>query len=335
MTKTVVKLIGFDLSFSAGISVDDFFHYLVLAETDSVRAGGYQNFIIADLHKDYIVGVLLCYKGDKMLLATRNQDEALAIDKIRLSADQKSTQASVFCIDPTSKSGMFYSYHGGVSVNNFAGVLKAINDRVKKDKISGKTKELSRLNSSTSKARGDAKSSYSGDFMLNVKVREHDIETLISSFSDFSSCEISLSPSIQISSSFTPLLNIASSYRMYVSLSGAVNSDDKRGAIRRIYDNIRYKGEIKALKVMGKALTGVAHDAKIGDNIEHYQQIFLDDYIDLLPNDTWDKYLESAALEKIVSAMMAHPLVFPAPKPIDSWKTLLNRKDLISRSETI
>lgn len=328
MTKTVVKLIGFDLTFASGINIDDFFHHLVISENNSIKAGGYQNYVIANLHKNYIVGVLLCYKGDKRLLATRNVNEELEIDKIELSDDQQSTQASIFCLEPVSKSGMFYSYHGGVSITNFAKVLKSIHDTIKKAKIKEKSRELSKLKSPSKKNQKDSRTAYIGDFSLNIKVREHDINTLISSFSDFSACEINLTPAVQLNSKFRALSNVASGYRTYVPLNGAKSADDKRNALQAVWDQIKHKDEIKGLKIWGKALTGAALDAKIGENIQHYQEMYLDDYIDLLPDSTWSKYTESEALENIVKVMRDQPLVFPAPPSDRKWKTLLNKKDI-------
>jgi hypothetical protein len=327
MSKTAVKLIGFDLTFSKGISIDDYFHWLVASEGKPISANGYTNYIFSDLHENYIVGLVICYKGDKKILATRMENNQLNIDKIELKSNQESTQATIFCIEPTSKTGMFYSYHGGVSRSNFASILGKIHDKIKASKIKEKIKELSKLGKPSKKNKYDATEDYNGSFVFNVRVQTHDIDTLISQFSEVSDVEITMGPAIQLSSELRPLQNVLNSVSTKFNLSRESDTAQKKSAIRDIWNTLTNKQAARTLKMSGKAMTGVQLDRQIGENLEHYDQIYLDDYIDLLPETKWSDYKDSEAIIRLIKKVKSRPLVIPEPKEVSNWKILPNKKD--------
>lgn len=328
MTKTVVNLIGFDLTFSNGISVDDFFHWMVSAENTPIPVNGYTNYIFTDIVDKFIVGLIICYKGDKKILATRKEKDSLEIDKIELKFNQESTQASIFCLDPTSKCGMFYSYHGGVSKINIAKIFQKIHNKIKESKIKEKARELSKLEKPTKINKEKARETFSENFNFNVKVRSLDIDKLLDEFSEYKELEITLSPAVEPAPAFRPLKSMTSSFRTLIRLDGTSNNSRKRDAIKNLWNNYKQGDTIKALRIAGKAMHGVAHDAKIGENLEHYDQLYLDDFIDILPDKKWEDYKDSEAVKRAIRKIRANPLIVPPPKAVSTWKKLINKKDV-------
>lgn len=331
MSKTIVSVIAFDLKLSKGITMDEMFHWMVLEEKNAIKANGYASQIIPQLHNDYIFGALISYKGDKSFLTTLNGEKGLSIKKILLDENQNSTQASIFCIEPTSQSGMFFSYHGGVSATSFANTLKKIHDKLRLSKIRELKKEKP-----GAKNINLRQTAFSGEFSLVVKFTQLDMETLLQQFSNVSSMEVCLGPAIEPESMFRPFQALAKGFKTVVDLDGNQSPDGKIKAIRTFYNSIKEKKAIKSFKVAGKAIAGEKLSSQIGENLNHFGKMYLDDYINLLPSDddVWDDFITCAATDKLLEIVKKNVAVIPPPKAVGSWKTLQNKKDIPKNQET-
>jgi hypothetical protein len=330
MTKTEVKLLAFDLSFSTGITIDDFYRWMVASEEASITANGYTNHILVDIHQNYIVGVALCFKGDRKILATSEEGDLLSVEKIELKDNQNSTQAAIFCIDPNSLCGMFYSYHGGVSKSNFGNLLSKIHEKSLNEKIKGKATELSDFGKKSGSFFQKAQTYFPGQFTINFKFKSHDIDTLLSSFSQFNSLEMTISPALEQTSAFQPIINMSKSVRTAISFDGKISNEHKRSAILNWWHAQKNKELISKLKVVGKAVFGTALEEQLGDNLEHFDKLFLDDYIDALPNKDWRDYLNSEILKRLMKNVSSNSLIMPIAKPASTWQTSLTKKDISS-----
>lgn len=328
MSKTVVSVIAFDLNFSKGITMDEMFHWMVLEENNLIKANGYSSQIISQIHEGYIFGTLIAYKGDKSFLTTLKGDKGLSIKRILLSENQNSTQASIFCIEPTSQSGMFFSYHGGVSPTSFANTLKKIHDKLRLSKTREQKKEKS-----GAKNKGEE---LTGEFSLVVKFTQLDMDTLLEQFSNVSSMEVCLGPAIEPESMFRPFQSLARGFKTVVDLDGNQSPDGKIQAIRSFYNSIKEKKAIKSFKVAGRAIAGEKLSSQIGENLNHFGRMYLDDYITLLPSDedVWDDFIKCKATEKLLETVKKNVAVIPPPKSVESWKTMQNKKDIPQSQES-
>jgi len=320
MTKTIVSTVAFELGFSEGISMDEMFHWMVIKEKTAIKASGCSCQIITQLHEGYIFGALIAYKGDRNFLTTLEDEKALSIKRISLAENQNNTQASIFCIEPTSKSGMFFSYHGGASATSLGAILKKIHDGLRLSKI----KELK-------KEPGGAKSkeAYKGEFSLTVKYTQLDMDKLLNMYSDVDSMEVTLGPAIEPESLFRPFLGLAKQFKTIVNLEGGQLSDGKLNAVRKFYNSIAEKKAIKSFKVAGRGLMGEKLTQKLGENLDHFGTMYLDDYISLLPKDedVWDDFIQCEATAYLLNVIRKNVAVIPKPRPVSTWKQMLNAKD--------
>lgn len=327
-TKTLVKTMAFGLGFSKNVLIDDFFKWTVNFERTPQVLGGYKHYIICDTHDNYIVGLILSLKGDRRILATRNENEKLNVDKIELAKNQDSTQATMFCLEPSSKSGMLFNYHGGVPITTFSKLFEKIHNKARNELVNLKAREIARSTSPNRSHKRKAEDYYSGRFNFNLKVKELDIKALLDDFSKFNSLSISISKAVPDGSIFRPLMPHSKKSHVTFNLSDSKNSKSVRDAIMEVWNGFKEKHAIEAFKVIGRSLYGTELQERLGENVEHFHQMYLDDYIDLLPEDEWRNYIDSDALHFLIEKVQEHPAVIPLPMPLANWKKSKTRKDL-------
>lgn len=328
MAKTVVKIMAFDLYFSNGISMDDLYQYMILNDKKPFTVNGYTCQIISKIHHGYIFGILIANKGDKSFLTTVQDGSVLKVKKIVLAENQNSTQASIFCIEPGSKSGMFYAYHGGVSATSFGEFLRKIHDQSRRYAVKlmqqEKKKHLKDLQ----------KQYFSGEFKLVIKFTQLDMDALLNSYQNIKSVEIAMGPAIEQSSMFRPFLSFAKGVKTVINLDGNQSPGGKINAVRDFWNSVKDKRTVLALKIAGKTLSGQDRNAQYGENVDHFGSLLLDEYINKLPGDDgdWDQFLKCEAAKDLLDIVRKNVAVIPAPILESAWKTKQNVKD-INREE--
>jgi hypothetical protein len=329
MTKTVVNVVAFDLSFSNGITVDDLFQFMVLNQKIPISVGGYTSQIISQIHQGFIFGIFIANKGDKSFLTTVQDGTKLKVKKIILDENQTSTQASVFCIEPGSRSGMFYTYHGGVSVHSFSELLRKIHDKARREAVKTLQKEKKKY------IKDLLVQYFSGEFRFKVKFTQLDLDSLLEKYQNISSVEIAMGPAIEPSSIFRPLTSFASGFKTVVDLDGKQSPQGKIAAVRAFLNSVTNRSMMRAFKIAGKGLSGEPLTAKFGQNLDHFGSFFLDDYLAKLPGDDvdWDKFVECEAAVELLKIVRQNVAVIPSPPPVSDWKTRKNIKDLNGEEE--
>ncbi len=324
MSKTTVHLMAFDFNFSKNITMDDFHYWMEMLEKQDIKANGYTCKIMSTLKDGYIVGLILSYKGDKKILATRDDKSELVIDKISLTSDQNSTQASVFCIEPTSQSGMFYSYHNGIAVGLFGEFFKKIHDKSRLEKI--KSKQVEKPNKNQAKIKSEF---FPGEFNLHIKSTKADMEFILENMSDVNSVDITMGPAVDPAPMFRSLIPFANKFSTKISLEGKQSATNKIGAVRTLLKDIEKQASLISYKVRGKNLTGRNIDFKMGENVEHFGEYNLDDFIEMLPAEKWIDFTDCGALNVLMEKMKKNVAVFKKPSPIESWKFKKTKAELI------
>lgn len=324
MTKTVVNVIAFDLHFAQGITMDDLFQFMVIKQKEPIKVGGYTCQIISQLHEGYIFGTLIANKGDKSFLTTVQEGSSLKVKKITLADNQNSTQASIFCIEPLSKSGMFYVSHGGVSATSLSAVLRKVHDSSRREAMRALQKEKK------SHLKEIQQKYFSGEFRFVLKFTKLDLNSLLNQYQNIKSIEIAMGPAIEPSSIFRSLSSYAKGVKTVIDLDGKQSPQGKIAAVRAFWNSITNKDMVRAFKVAGQGLAGGTLSSRFGENLEHFGSEFLDDYLNKLPGDDvdWDEFVKSQAAVDLLKIVRQNIAVIPSPPPVSDWKTKKNVKDL-------
>ena len=131
-----VKILGFQLELAKNISVGEFYQQLESIEEQEILIHGKTHILLTDIVKDYICGVFLTYKTNKKSLATqKDKSGELIVNKATLKPGEHGTEVSVFCVNPVTLKGLFYSYSGAASPTGIQSFFRKQHGVIKRQKI--------------------------------------------------------------------------------------------------------------------------------------------------------------------------------------------------------
>ena len=321
---TSVKVVGFELIFSKNIEFGEFFQRLESKEKIKEKLGTRDVILYTDELDGYVVGLLLSYKGDKKSFITEEAShEKLAISKQKLRKGQHSSEANIFVINPESKMGLFYQYFGSISSSSFSRYLKVVHDRVKRNNIKEKKKEVKGAGKvSNEKAGKEAEIYFEGDFEFIVKATEKDIDKVLSSYQSISGVDVSVEGAIPDAHIFSPPAGYISTSSFHVGFKrnkGAAFLEQVKSHVKGIVKKVKDTERDRVLKVMGKTFSGEEMATYIGDNLECFGEMDYDRYVDFLPDDYWENYLSSMAVKNIIKIIGENDHIFGSA-PNKKWK---------------
>lgn len=329
---TQVATVGFELSFSENIGIGEFYQNLESNELGAISIDGKSHHLLTNVCDDgFIVGLVLTYKGDKKILATIEEKNLLKIEKIELKDNQNSTAVSMFCINPESKRGFYYSYYNGVTNTTFCKLFKKVHDEIRESKIKDKIEEISDFQKKKVKdVRVKAAGFFKGGFAFTLLQNHVDIKNLLQSFMQINRFTMACKLGLDNEPLFKPVSGHLKKATFSISVSGEKNGTAIGNAINQMRNRIvQQNGAIESLKIFGRSLTGAALEETLGDSLQHYGIQTFDRYVELLPTESWDKYLESSALKNLVGTAKYQNVVIGKPSADKSWM-LASRKNLKS-----
>lgn len=330
MTKTKVNTSAFRMSLGPHVSFDELRATIISEESSEIRANGFGNQVLMDVREGYLIGLILTFKGDKLILGTKGQQRDIKATRLSLRKNERSTQVSLFCLHPVDGMGMLYTYHTGLSTNSFGNVMECYYKKILREKRATKKLELLGGKKRLSESKKKRLEEYSANlFSLTDIISNYDIDQLIQNFSVLHQAEFNIAPSVQPTSVFSPLKNFAQSIRTSINIDKE-NQEGIRTAIKQIYLNLVEKDSYRAMRLYGKTLSGKTTNQSLGENLRHFGQIYLDDFIDLLPKDKWRDYTTSLACDRLINTVKEHPDIIERPPSVESWKKIVTVKDKVS-----
>lgn len=330
MSGTKVKISGFQLTFSDNIKIGEVYQQLERFENQEIKLSGGRNGIyLVDTHENYICGILITFRDDKKSVATkRDEDGNLKVIKSELRKDEHASEASVFFINPITKSGLFYSYFGGSNAAALSKIFSNAHKNARKYAIKSYIDE--KLSQSKSKDKSKfsekANSLYGGKFKLTIMVTPKDIKSLLSEFEEINTIEVKADGLIDNVSEFSPLISLHEKPRILTKIA----KQFRRKAHKEVEEVAKKLGGLSyddLFKVIGKSFSGEELSRKVGDNTSEFGIMGYDDYIDKLPDDTWTQYKFCAAHNGLQAKMVKYSAVFGVPGSTQSWK-IVSAKDL-------
>ena len=330
MSGTKVKISGFQLNFSNKIKIGEIYQQLERFENKEIKLSGGRNGIyLINTHDDYISGILITFRDDKKSVATKRDGSGkLEVIKSELRKDEHASEASIFIINPKTKSGLFYSYFGGSNAAALSKIFSNAHTEARKYSIKSFVEEHTEKSKSKNKRKflEQANSLYNGKFKLTIMVTPKDIASLLSEFEEINTIEVKADGLIDNVNAFSPLISLHEKPRIVAKIA-----KQYRKIAHKEVENVAKKlGGLThddLFKVIGKSFSGEELSRKVGDNTSEFGIMGYDDYIDKLPDDTWEQYQFCPAQKGLQAKLIKFSAVFGVPEKTQYWK-IPSAKDL-------
>jgi len=325
MASTKVKVSGFDMEFSGGIQMNDFYQELEsISKKQDIRVGVYSTRLYTRIIDGLAIGLILTFKDDKKKLATEKDGSGkLKVNRVELKEHQTSTEASLFCFNPLTKSGIFTHYAGAASVSVYTSIFNQAHKNVKDRLIDQKVNEYSRGKSSgdLKRIRSRAQNDFPGSFSFKHIYQEKDLDQILENVKTLSEIEVTTELGIPDEPVFRHFSSIAKKTTQTISFIDQFKKVDnlKKHLSNFIHEAFSSKDKKYALKLIGASLSGQRAQYWIGENIEEYGFFDYDQYIDDLPEDVWDKYDSCPALINLIEIINGKSETFGKVQPAVAW----------------
>lgn len=339
MAGTKVKVSGFEMQFSEGIEVNDFYQELEsISKTQDINVGQYTTRVFTRIVDGLAVGLILTFRDDKKKLATERDDSGqLKVNRVELKEDQTSTEASLFCFNPTTKCGVFTHYSGSASVSVYASIFGQAHKNVKNRLVSQKVDEYSRGGSrgDISKIKSRVQGELGGSFSFKYIYQEKDLDQILDNVKSLSEVEVITELGVPDEPIFRHIGSIAKKTTQTITFLDKFKViDNLRGHLSNfIHDVLGKKDKKYALRLIGASLSGQRIQYWIGNNIEEYGHFDYDQYVDDLPEKVWDEYYECSALANIISIVLRGSETFGEIKSVNKWDKYKSLSDSLPKPD--
>lgn len=325
MKGTKVRISAFTLDFSENLGFGDFYQQLEIMEKKEIKLfQGRRCVLLTDVSDDYVVGLALNYRDDKRNVITKiNKKSELEVIKNSLKKNEHNTEATVFCLNPKTRMGLFYSYMGGGNIYTLKKLFQTAHRKAWKCLVKEKAKELTQLNQNADKkkCREKAENFYSGNFTFNIKMQQKDIDDLIKIFGQIDALEVSVDHLIGNIPEFSPVNHLQKRSKLSFLVADQFRKSNISQNIKDLHKKFSGHGNASQIfKIVGKSLSGEEISGIIGDNIEDFGTMSYDSYIEKLPDDIWDNYKSSASSAAIQSIMSNKKAIFGKTTKKETWK---------------
>ncbi len=334
MAGTRVKVSGFEMQFSEGIEMNDFYQELeMISRNQDIVVGAYSTRVYTRIVDGLAVGLILTFKDDRKKLATEQDGSGkLKVNRIELKENQTSTEASLFCFNPSTKCGVFTHYAGAASVSVYTSIFGQAHKNVKERMVKQRVDEYSRNRSlgDLNRIRHRAQAEFSGSFSFKYIYQEKDLSQILDNLKSLSEVEVITELGIPEEPVFRHLGAVTKKTTQTISFLDQFKSiENLKGHLSNfIHDAFSQKNKKYALRLIGSSLSGQRAQYWIGENIEEYGFFEYDDYIDELPDDVWDSYIECTALANLSNVLKCKSETFGQVKSAESWEKYQSVADL-------
>lgn len=339
MAGTKVKVSGFEMQFSDGVEMNDFYQELErISRNRDINVGAYSTRVYTRVVDELAVGLILTFKDDRKKLASEEDGSGkLKVNRIELKEHQTSTEASLFCFNPTTKCGVFTHYTGAASVSVYASIFGQAHKNVKDRLIEQRVDEYSRGRTfgDIKKIRNRVLGEFLGLFSFKYIYQEKDLNQILDNLKSLTEVEVITELGIPDEPVFRHLGALTKKTTQTVTFLDQFKViDNLRGHLSNfIHDVFSQKNKKYALRLIGASSSGQRVQYWIGENVEEYGFFDYDEYIDELPDDVWDNYLECAALSNLSNILKDRSETFGELKPAESWCKYKSVSDLHPKPE--
>lgn len=312
--------IGFEMEFAKNININDWYGKIREGLDNKYTIGESNHSIYAAEFKNYLIGLILTYKNQKVYLEAIETEQLLKFVKNQIQQGHEGIEANLFAINPATRHGVIASLHGTISSSKVAKLFRCIHDKVKHGLIQERLDHLEHEypDIDEKKLKKSVNKEYEGSFDFAYKLSKHDLETALSYFKDYERMNISFVDGLPSDSLFRPLSKSAHRAKIEVKFDKKNDATITASGIRRFFKGA---STYKALKLYGRSMAGEQDTISLGENKIGYGKFSYDDYVMGLPTEWPNEIPTCIATAMIMEVIAGNPLIFGKPPK----KSLLTR----------
>ncbi|MFT4850452.1 MAG: hypothetical protein ACI83B_003009 [Sediminicola sp.] len=316
-----VNIVGFQMELGKAVTLPYLYQLFESSDAKETKFYSDKYLYFTDIKDNYIVGLVLRFKKDKKHIAThKNENGDLVVDISKLGTDEENTEVSLFCINPESMRGLYYSYVGCLSSSVLKTTWKVPHDLIKNAKIKSLIDEYSEFGKKDRlAAKKKAVNECSGHFNLKVLVTPADINTIISQYSEIKSIEINSQSAFEESGKYSPTGDFIKKGKVEMLFENIViNANSIKMYIKKLVTDTPSKSDI--IRLRGKLIDGEEKTFVVGENIDSFGHYEFDKFVELLPKGLWKDYTDCAAMDKLIYIMKNKDAVFGSIPSNNDWR---------------
>ncbi|MEP0357052.1 hypothetical protein [Paraglaciecola sp.] len=320
-----VKIQGFELKFSNGIEIPEFFQLLESNEGKSQVHHDDEYLYLVDIKDNYIIGLILRFSNIKKFITTSRGVDGKLLIKIPDLTDEnlEDTEASIFCINPDTMRGAFYTYRRSLTKSLLTSFFRSNHNFLKSKILADLTNEYSQFDPKKRKnASKKAKEQVHGYFKFDLIATPATLNTLLDSYDEISQMSVGVKEGLPDAGIYSPAEPFVSSTNLTTKFEKSKlqsNLELIKAFVRKATKKLNKED---ALKLYGKLENGSSQWLAIGENINEFEVFEFDRYVDMLPDkdEEWNNYVNCPATIRLINLLKSDTAIF-GDQPINSdWR---------------
>lgn len=304
-----VNFMGFSISCTSAITLNDFFEYLEKKKSTKYNLGTYDRlyFVNTTANDNYHVGLFVTVKDQKKFCELSKKDDKLEIIVNNIGKNRNLMDFNFFIVNKKNGLGIYQYYHNSCSTNQFCYFCNRIYNE-----INGKTqqKEISSYGGAdiTNKEKRKIEKKYSGTLKWELLVRKEGLPELMKELDKIKSFEFDFAYLQAKEHEFKPLEKFVKKERRKLSFVQKSPAQFITTEICSLADKLN----IKTGRVFGQDVDGIERIIHIYDNLDNFGEYEYDDVAERLNALDMDKFEESWVTRELLSASESHNHIFKA-----------------------
>jgi len=320
-----VKIQGFELSLCNGVGLPELFQLLESGQNKTMPVNNDEYVYMVDVKDNFIVGLLLRFSDVKKFITTSRGNSGELLIKVPDLTDENldDTEASIFCINPDTLRGAFYTYRRSLTRKLLTTLLSRKHNFLKTKKLEDLKDEYSQLDPAKRKAASaKANKEITGSFNFELLCTQASIDLLLNSYDEITEMSVTAKDGLPDGGMYSP----ASAYVKSTSITTKFEKNKSqslveqiKGFVRKVSGNL---GEDDAIKLYGKLESGAQAWLSLGENISEFDILQFDRFVDMLPeeNEDWKEYINCAATVRLINLLKIETAIFGKAPKNAAWR---------------
>ncbi|GAB5391877.1 MAG: hypothetical protein Altm2KO_21760 [Alteromonas macleodii] len=320
-----VKIQGFELSLSNGVGLPELFQLMESGQNKTTPLNNDEYVYMVDVKDNFIIGLLLRFSDVKKFITTSRGASGELLIKVPDLTDENldDTEASIFCINPHTLRGAFYTYRRSLTRRLLTTLLNRKHNFLKNKRLQDLTDEYSQLDPEKRKAAAaKATKEITGSFNFELLCTQASIDLLLDSYDEISEMSVTAKdglPDGGLYSPSSPFVKSTSVTTKFEKNKSQSFVEQIKGFVRKVSGNL---GNDDAIKLYGKLESGAQAWLSLGENISEFDILHFDRFVDMLPeeNEDWKEYVNCAATVRLINLLKTETAVFGEPPKDSQWR---------------
>lgn len=301
-----VGYLGFEFTVANNVDSAQFFGYVRGKYHQLITYRGMDRyvFIDSDKTKKKVIGLLLTAKTHRRSLEMARTN--FAVKKRTNTPGYDGADVNLFAVNPLTNKGIYQYYRSSTPPPVFKGFLHKMHGEYVKGLIEDELKKDPSLKKSALRKK------YNGIFTMTMKFKKGDIAAILRDFSAISEMRVGNEAIIAKSAKYRPLKAVWTRCNASV----AISVKQKIATVKKAISTFASSASSKAITIIGENLAGLPLSETINDeqNLEHFGGHGFDDFVNMLPDASYDDYVSCEAMDDILEELNNHSPYFDSPQ---------------------